>query len=212
MKEDIIEKYENSGFNGAFEIEGKVGILVVDFQIGFTDPTQSPLAGDFSEELSRTSQLLDKAREKNVPIFFCVVGYGNENEAGIWFKKVPSLSNLKLGSPLLEVDPRLKRQSNETLIVKKYASAFAGTNFASLLIANGISTLFITGITTSGCIRASVVDSVQNGIIPFVIKDAVGDRAKEPHESNLFDMQAKYAELLMCEEAISFLQNEYSPQ
>jgi maleamate amidohydrolase len=207
-EEDKKNIYDNAGFTGSFEIEGKVGVLVVDFQIGFTDPSQSPLAGDCSMELSRTSYLLEKAREKNIPIFFCAVGYNNENEAGVWMKKVPSLSYLKIGSPLLEIDPILNRKDNETLIIKKYASAFAGTNLSSLLSAVGVNTLFITGTTTSGCIRASVVDALQNGFIPFVIKDAVCDRAKEPHESNLFDMQAKYAELITAEDAVSFL-NKY---
>jgi maleamate amidohydrolase len=199
------EIYKNAGFTGGLTLGKSPGILVIDFQMGFTDPSQSPLAGDFGSELERTALILDKAREKDIPIFFSVIGYENEQEAGLWIRKVPSLSHLKIGSPLLEIDPRLSRRPNETVIIKKYASAFAGTHLASLLSANGIDTLLVTGTTTSGCVRGSVVDSIQHGFAPFVIEDAVCDRALGPHESNLLDMKAKYAELISTEQALAYL-------
>ncbi|RFU71473.1 isochorismatase family protein [Peribacillus saganii] len=205
MKEEVQAIYEHAGFTGELPIGNKIGILVIDFQLGFTDPNLSPLAGDFSVEIEKTATILTKAREKSVPIFFCTIGYENEKEGGQWIKKAPGLKVLNSNPKLMEIDPRLNRQPNEVVIVKKYASAFAGTPIVSLLTASGIDTLFVTGTTTSGCVRASVVDAIQNGFIPFVIEDAVCDRAIEPHRSNLFDMKAKYAELITTQAAVNYL-------
>ncbi len=205
MDKKIQSVYEDSGFLGELSIGENVGVLVVDFQNGFTKPEMSPLAADCPNELKQTAAILTKAREKNIPIFFCVIGYTNDDEAGVWLKKVPSLSVLKIGTTLVEVDERLDYQPNETLIVKKYASAFAGTSLASLLTAKKIDSLFITGTTTSGCIRASVVDAISNGIQPFVVTDAVCDRIKESHDNNLVDMKAKYAELVTTDTVLDFL-------
>ncbi|ADU95963.1 isochorismatase family protein [Geobacillus sp. Y412MC52] len=205
MDQELERIYKNAGFTGTLSIGKKVGVLVIDFQIGFTDPSQSPLASDFSSELMKTVHILRKAREKKVPIFFVGVGYRNIREGGVFIKKVPSLQQFMLGSPLVELDPRLERRLEEPFLIKKYASAFAGTSLASLLVSEGIDTLFITGVTTSGCVRASVVDAIQHGFIPFVVSDAVGDRARVPHESNLFDIASKYGEITNTDNVLYYL-------
>jgi maleamate amidohydrolase len=207
LNKSIQSIFEKSGCLGQLSIGESVGILVVDYQNGFTNPSISPLASECSDEVNRTAIILSKAREMDIPIFFVVIGYTNIDEAGTWIKKIPGLDTLKLGSSQTELDPRLQYQSNETLIVKKYASAFAGTPLASLLTAKKIDTLFITGTTTSGCVRASAVDAISNGIKPFVVKDAVSDRVKESHDISLIDMQAKYAELVTTEYVLKYLES-----
>jgi maleamate amidohydrolase len=205
MTRGVEDIYSDAGFNGSIPIGEKIAVLVVDFQIGFTDPQQSPLAGESTEEVLNTVRILNCAREKNVPIIYTVVGYSSEVEGGLFIHKVPSLKKLKIGTPLTELDPRLERRSDEPIIIKKYPSAFFGTYLSSLLSAQKIDTLFITGTTTSGCIRASVVDAMQYGFAPYVIEDAVSDRASGPHESNLFDMKSKNAELINTSQAIAYL-------
>jgi maleamate amidohydrolase len=205
MKQELQQIYKDAGFTGMLPIGKKPGILVIDFQIGFTDPSKSPLASDFSSEVVQTARILKKARDKKIPIFFVGVGYNNIREGGIFIRKIPSLQQFMIGSPLVELDPRLERRPDEPFLIKKYASAFAGTSLASLLASEGVDTLFVTGVTTSGCVRASVVDAIQYGFAPFVVSDAVGDRADAPHESNLFDMASKYGEITNTENVLSYL-------
>lgn len=197
--------HEKAGFTGSLPIGTQFGILVVDFQLGFTDPQRSQLAGDFAKEIDNTRRILEQARKKKLPIFYTVIGYRNETEAGLWIHKVPSLKHLMLDSSLVELDSRLNVQAVETVIVKKYASAFAGTSLASLLTAQGVDTLIITGTTTSGCVRASVVDALQCGFAPYVVEDAVCDRSLEAHDSNLKDLKTKYAELITTERILAML-------
>jgi nicotinamidase-related amidase len=205
MEQNIDAIYSSAGFTGNLTLGMRPAVLVVDFQLGFTDPDQSPLAGDFSTEIERTARILDQARKGNVPVFYTAIGYATEEETGLWGRKVPSLKNSIIGSALTEIDPRLKRRPDEIVIIKKYASAFAGTPLASLLSAQKVDTLLVTGTTTSGCIRASVVDALQNGFTPFVVTDAVCDRAAGPHESNLLDMKSKYAESMTTDQAVQYL-------
>mgnify|MGYP001256510907 CR=1 FL=1 len=205
MEHDLKQIYKNAGFTGVLSIGRKVGILVIDFQVGFTDPSISTLASDFSSEVMQTARILRKARDKKVPIFFVGVGYKSIKEGGIFIRKIPSLQKFMIGSPLVDLDPRLERKPDEPFLIKKYASAFAGTPLASLLVSEGIDTLFLTGVTTSGCVRASVVDAIQQGFVPFVVSDAVGDRSSIPHESNLFDIASKYGEITNTENVLSYL-------
>ncbi len=113
---------------------------------------------------------------------------------------------LKLGTPAVEVDPRLERRATEPVLLKQFASAFFGTALASLLAAQNCDTLIVTGCTTSGCVRASVVDALQYGFRPIVPREAVGDRADGPHQANLFDIQAKYGDVLALDEVVQYLQ------
>jgi nicotinamidase-related amidase len=94
---------------------------------------------------------------------------------------------------------------DETVITKQYASAFFGTSLSSTLVALRIDTLLICGVSTSGCVRATAVDACQAGFIPLVVRDAVGDRAAGPHEATLFDLQAKYAEVVSLDGALTYL-------
>jgi maleamate amidohydrolase len=204
---DTLAFYKRRGFAGRVGFGVRPALLVVDFINAFTG-RGSPLASNLDTEVEATRQLLASARDCNIPVAFTTVEYDDGfRDAGVFIKKVPSLSVLRKGSPLVEVDERLAPRANEHLIVKKYASAFFGTPLASTLTAAGVDTLIITGCTTSGCVRASAVDACQHGFLAIVVRECVGDRAPEPHEANLFDIDAKYGDVVTLEETLTYLRN-----
>ena len=205
---DTLAFYKRRGFAQRVGFGQRPALLIIDFIKAFTD-LASPLASNLDAEIAATQQLLAEARRLQIPIAFTTVEYDEGfRDAGVFIKKVPSLSVLKKGSPMVEVDDRLSPLPNEHLLVKKYASAFFGTSLASTLTAAGVDTLIITGCTTSGCVRASAVDGCQYGFRTIVVKEAVGDRAPEPHEANLFDIDAKYGDVVTLEDALDYLRNK----
>jgi nicotinamidase-related amidase len=178
---------------------------VVDLTNGFTDP-DSPLGADLSQVIAAVNELLTIGRARNIPIIFSVVSYDHVREAGLWIRKVPSLGCLMSGSGAEVVDARLQPQPEEQVLVKKFGSCFFGTALASQLTSQGIDTVIVTGVSTSGCVRATVVDAVQYGFRAIIPRQAVGDRAQGPHEANLFDMQAKYGDVLDLARVKDYLQ------
>jgi maleamate amidohydrolase len=198
--------YRDAGFTGAFPLGKRPAVVVVDFSRGFTDPA-CPLGSDATAEVGRTRELLDAARQKEVFVVFTTIAYEPGSRAATtWLRKVPSLAALTEGSPWVEIDPRLGRRGSEPVVTKTGASAFFGTALQALLVARGVDTVLVVGATTSGCVRASVVDSVQHGFPTFVVPDCCADRASGPHEANLFDMTAKYADPLTAEEVVSYFE------
>jgi nicotinamidase-related amidase len=147
------------------------------------------------------------ARELGVPVIFTNVEYapGGIN-GGLFYRKVPALNVFQRGSPLGAFPNELQPAPDELVITKQYASAFFGTPLASSLAASGIDSLLIGGFSTSGCVRATALDACQHGFVPFVVKEACGDRHTQPHEASLFDLQAKYAEVIGEGEAVRLLQ------
>jgi nicotinamidase-related amidase len=121
-------------------------------------------------------------------------------------QKVPALAALQLGGPWAEIDPRLGRRDDETVLVKKGASGFFGTNLVSVLVSQGVDSVILCGATTSGCIRATAIDLLQYGFPTIVPRECVGDRAQAPHEANLFDIQAKYADVVGLEDALAYVE------
>lgn len=203
---DTLSFYQSRGFAHRIGFGAHPALLIIDFIKGFTD-LSSPLASNLDNEVAATQQLLEAARKLNLPIAFTTIEYDEGfRDAGVFIKKVPSLSVLKKGSPLCEVDARLAPLPNEHILSKKYASAFFGTALAATLTAAGIDTLLIAGCTTSGCVRASAVDGCQNGFRTMVVRECVGDRAREPHEANLFDIDAKYGDVVTLAETLQYLQ------
>lgn len=197
--------YERAGFGGPVDWGEKPALLVVDFSSGFTDPA-SPLGSDMTAEVGTTRQILDVARESGTLVVFTSIAYeASLRDGGAWLRKVPSLSQLTKDSRWVELDPRLGRRPDEPVIYKRGASAFFGTHLAALLVAHHVDTVVVTGATTSGCVRASVVDAVQNGFQTVVVRDGVGDRAAGPHEASLFDMAAKYADVTSAKEVADYL-------
>ena len=203
--EQAREIYAKARLGEAVTMGSRPAVLVVDFSCGFTDPGCA-LGSDLTAEVEATRRLLDAAREKGMPVIFTTIGFEESlKDGGLWLQKVPSLGDLQLGGRWVEIDPRLGRQPDETVIVKKGASAFFGTNLAAVLIAQGVDSVVLCGATTSGCIRASAIDLLQYGFPTLVPRECVGDRAQAPHEANLFDIQAKYADVVPLEDALAYV-------
>jgi nicotinamidase-related amidase len=199
--------YERKGFAARSGYGRSPVLLVVDFINGFTDPT-TPLGGDFAWEINATRQLQEAFRQARLPIVYTTIAYAEDlHDAGIFVKKVPSLAILQKGSPLTEVDKRIEPLPGEKIVEKKYASAFFGTNLDVDLRSSGVDTVIMAGCTTSGCIRASAIDSLQYGYYTIVVREAVGDRAAGPHEANLFDIDAKYGDVVGLADALDYLRS-----
>lgn len=201
--------YDHAGLMRPVGFGHRPALLVIDLQKGFTDTEQSELAGNLSTQIEAVNILIRLARKRALPIVFTVISYDDSQlrDAGLWVKKAPTLEKLKSGSGLDDLDERIESESGDLIIVKKYASAFFGTPLASFLLSLGVDTIIATGCTTSGCVRASVVDSLQNGFKTIVPLEAVGDRAQGPHEASLFDMNSKYADVLNLNTVVDYLEH-----
>lgn len=197
--------YREAGFTGGFVMGERPALVVVDFSRGFTDPA-CPLGFDATAEVERTRAILDAARRSAVFVVFTTIVFDEgARRASTWLRKVPSMGDLVPGSPWVEIDPRLGRLEGEPVVGKGGASAFFGTPLHSLLVGQGVDCVFVLGATTSGCVRASVVDSVQHGFPTFLVLDCCADRSAGPHEASLFDLTAKYADGCRAEEVVRYL-------
>jgi len=205
--QETAEDYRRKGFMNRSGYGTKPALLVVDFIYGFTDPT-TPLGGDFSKELAVTADLLETFRAAQLPIVYTTIAYepGFE-DGGVFVKKIPSLKILEVGSKMVDVDNRIRPRPDEYVALKKYASAFFDTDVDSYLKARSVDTIIMTGCTTSGCIRASAIDSMQYGYLTVVVEEGVGDRAQGPHDANLFDIDAKYADVVSIDEVNSYIKS-----
>lgn len=203
--EQARQVYERAGLGQSVTLGSRPAVLVVDFSCGFTDPACT-LGSDLTEEVEATRRLLDAARAKGLPIVYTTIGFEPSLKDGaLWLQKVPALGDLQIGGRWVEIDPRLDPRPGEPVVLKKGASAFFGTNLASILIAQGVDSVILCGATTSGCIRATAIDLLQYGFPTIVPRECVGDRAAAPHEANLFDIQAKYADVVGLEDALAFV-------
>lgn len=197
--------YQQRGFANRVGFGTKPALLIVDFIKGFTDTT-CPLGSNLDVQILATKQLLEAFRSNRLPVHYTTTAYDEAMvSAGVFVRKVPSLAHLKFGSEWIEIDERLKPESGEVVWTKQYASAFFGTSLASSLAAQKVDTLVITGCTTSGCIRASAVDSCQHGFRTIVVRECVGDRSAAAHAANLNDLDAKYADVVSAAEVEEYL-------
>jgi nicotinamidase-related amidase len=207
MSEETREVYERARLGQSVTLGGRPALLVVDFSRGFTDP-ECTMGSDLTREVEATRRLLGAAREREIPIVFTTIGFEtNLKDGSLWLEKAPGLRELVVGGKWVEIDPRLERREEETVILKKGASAFFGTNLPSILVSQGVDTIVLCGATTSGCIRATAIDLLQYGYPTLVPRECVGDRAQAPHEANLVDIQAKYADVVPVEDALSYLES-----
>jgi len=199
--------YEKAGLTNQLGFGATPALLVIDMQIGFTSPERSVLAGDFEKEIPVINRLIASARRQGVPVIFTGIEFASDKQTdgGLWVEKIPTLRQLTRGSDLVKIDPRLTIQPSDMMVVKQYASAFFATPLASTLTARGIDTLLVTGCTTSGCVRATVVDAISHGFRPIIVREAVGDRAAGPHHANLLDMDSKYGDVLSLDEVMAYL-------
>ena len=195
------------GFHGRAGLGTRPALLVVDMSLGFTDP-DSPLACDLEEVVGAVERLLRVGRAAGLPVVYTTVAYdeGGKLAAAAFIDKVPALLTLKAGTGWVEIDPRIAPQADEPVLTKLFASAFFGTTLASLLVAAGCNSVIVTGASTSGCVRATVVDALQHGYRPLVPREAVGDRNPEAHEANLYDIDAKYGDVVSLDEAVDYLE------
>jgi maleamate amidohydrolase len=197
------EIYAKQGFAQNAGIGARPALVTVDFTNGFNDPAHFG-GGNIDAAVKRTQVLLGHARIWDWPIAHTRVVYADDgSDAGVFTWKVPALAKLTEDNPLGHLVPEMAPQSGEYIVRKTQASAFFGTNFAPWLVVQGVDTLFVTGCTTSGCVRATVIDAVSSNYRTIVVEDCVGDRAQGPHEANLFDMRQKYADLMSCDEIVS---------
>jgi maleamate amidohydrolase len=195
-------------FDGHLPFGNRPALLIVDFVMAYLEPTSS-LYANVEDALASNERLLAAARAAGIPVIFTKVEYSPGGaDGGLFYRKVPALKHFVKGSPLGAFPPSLQPQQTELVVTKQYASAFFGTPLASTLTALGIDTLLITGLSTSGCVRASALDALQHGFVPFVVREACGDRHPAPHEANLFDLQAKYAEVISEAVAIAHLKDD----
>ncbi len=180
-------------------------MLLVDFAQAYFEPS-SPLFAGVEEARRAAMSLLAAARDAPVPVVFTRVVYqAGGRDGGVFFRKVPALQCFVAGNALGDFAEGLAPRAGELVIDKQYPSAFFGTSLASTLHASGVDTIILCGLSTSGCVRATCVDSMSHGFVTIVAGDACGDRHAGPHEANLFDMNAKYADVLGQEAIFAYL-------
>jgi maleamate amidohydrolase len=194
------------GFHGRAGFGQAPALLVVDVNVGFTNP-DSPLACDLDDVVVAIQRLLAETRRAGFPVVYTTVSYddGDRIAARAFIDKIPALLTLETGSPWVEIDSRIAPAQGEPVLNKLFASAFFGTPLASLLTAAGCDSVIVTGASTSGCVRATVVDALQHGYRPVVPREAVGDRNPSAHEANLYDIDTKYGDVVSVDDVIAHL-------
>jgi maleamate amidohydrolase len=195
------------GFGGRGGFGRSPALVVIDMTLGFTDP-ESPLACDLEGPISEIQKLLKAARRAEMPVVFTTVAYRESDKltAAAFIDKAPALLTLEAGTRWAAIDPRISPRETEPVLNKLFASGFFGTGLSSLLTAAGVDTLIITGASTSGCVRATAVDALQYGFRPIVPREAVGDRNEQAHEANLYDIDAKYGDVVPVRDVLDLLQ------
>jgi nicotinamidase-related amidase len=206
MDEATRKLYEERGLGGRQGAGKRPALVIVDLNRGFTDPA-SPLHCDADRAVEANVRLLAAARQAQIPIAFTTIEYDESSRrvAKAFIDKVPSLLTLAPGTPWPKIDERIAPAPAEPVLVKLFASAFFGTPLAPMLAAAHCDTVIVTGASTSGCVRATAVDAMQYGYRVVVPRDAVADRAQGPHDSALFDIEAKYGDVLSTDETIELV-------
>lgn len=192
------------GFGGTLGFGERPLLCVIDMMVAFTNP-DLPFGAKQDATIRAIGVLLDAFHQAHLPVVFTQVQYDEQDatDAGLWSKKMSALVTLRPNTPETAIDPRLPKEATDIVMVKKYASAFFGTDLVARLNARRIDTLVLAGCTTSGCIRATAVDAIQYGFRPMIVREAVADRSAEAHRQSLLDLQAKYADVLSLAEALS---------
>jgi nicotinamidase-related amidase len=181
-------------------------LLIVDIINSFTDP-DCPLGSEAGAVVEANRQLLQAFRDKQLPVVFTTVVYHEQSQARVFRDRVPALDILEPGTHWVEVDPRLEPRSDEPVFEKQWASGFFKTGLNGYLEEQGVDSLVITGLTTSGCVRATAVDGLQHDYKVVIPAEAVGDRNEDAHRANLFDLNAKYADVLNLNSVLKMIEN-----
>lgn len=200
-----IEDDKRAGFAGSLGPGMRPALLLVDPARAYADP-DCPLFAGAGNAVEAMRALLAAGRAERVPVFITrVLLRKNGLDGGVFFRKVPALKWLTADSPYSSYIDGLEPTESDLEVTKQYPSAFAGTSLAASLRALGVDTVVMGGFSTSGCIRASATDAMQNGFVPIVVRDAVGDRHEGQHQANLFDIQAKIGEVVSLEAGLDIL-------
>ena len=196
-------------FDSSTGFGNRPAVLVIDFTLAYTTPGSPFFAEGVVTAVDETVALLAAARAAGVPVLHTKVLYHpSGRDGGIFIQKVPALRKLVPGEPLAEIDPKVAPLPDEIVIVKQYPSPFFGTSLAATLHTMGIDTLILAGCSTSGCVRAGAIDGIQHGYRIVVPRECVGDRHQGPHDANLFDINAKYGDVLPKAEVIAWLDGQ----
>jgi nicotinamidase-related amidase len=202
---ELDANYAAAGFHATLEPGRRPALLLVDMVRAYLEP-ESPLYAGVESTLAPAAAVLAAARNAGIPVVYTQVRYaGDGRDGGIFFRKVPALAVFAGDHEWGEIAPEIAPAPGETIVVKQYASAFFGTSLSSTLTALRVDTVIVMGYSTSGCVRASAVDALQFGFIPLVVRDAVGDRHPDPHNANLFDLAAKYADVWDSPRVVDYL-------
>ncbi|MEM8844450.1 MAG: isochorismatase family protein [Pseudomonadota bacterium] len=202
-----LEVYARQGYGHKSGFGKKPAVVVVDFVNGFADPDQFG-GGNIQEAIKSTVKLLDSARKVPIPIAYTRVVYADDqSDVGIFCLKAPNLAKLTETAHASQIVDELAPLPGDYIVRKLQPSAFFGTNLSAWLIMHGVDTVIVTGCTTSGCVRATVVDSMSYNFRTIVASDCVGDRAIGPHNANMFDMEQKNADLMTQHEISELLLN-----
>jgi len=205
MSQNDVQTYSRQGFGAQLELKAPVGLLIVDFVNGFADPEVFG-GGNIPEAIANTAKVLAEARKRGWVVAHSRIVFADDGaDTNVFCLKVPSMLGLKEDDHNSAIVPELTPAPGELVVRKTVPSAFFGTSLAAWLAQRGVQTLVVAGATTSGCVRASVVDAMQFGFRPLVLSDCVGDRAIAPHDANLFDMEQKYASVMKHDEALEGL-------
>tara|TARA_R110000850_G_scaffold36106_4_gene95918 strand:- start:76 stop:711 length:636 start_codon:yes stop_codon:yes gene_type:complete len=204
-EDDLLENYRRA-YDNKVGFGQRPALLMIDFCQGYFDP-DCDLYADVGEALASALRVREAARSANIPVILTNVSYHPGGvDGGRFFEKAAPLRYFIQGHPMAAFAEGLEPGDDELVVSKQYPSAFFGTSLASTLTAMGIDSVLLTGLTTSGCVRASCVDAMSHGFRTAVVADACGDRHQAPHDANLFDMNAKYADVVSEKETIRFLQ------
>lgn len=206
MSDDAAAGYAGV-FEGRLPFGERPALIVIDVVQAYLEPGSPLYHPAFVTALAIVAELVAAARGRDVPVAFTKVVYQRGGiDGGLFYRKVPALSVFDTGSPLGAFPSTLQPAAGDVVVTKQYASAFFGTSLASTLRARGIDTVVLAGFSTSGCVRASALDALQHGFVPFVVGDGCADRHPAPHEASLFDLQAKYAEVRSSADIIRYVE------
>lgn len=203
---DLSQNYKGA-FGKRIGFGKRPALLMIDFVQAYFDPSCA-LFADVEDALASALRLRTAARAAGIPVIYTNVVYNKAAlNGGRFYQKSMTLHNFLEGSAMGAWPAGLEPAEDELVISKQYASSFFGTSLASTLTTLGIDTLIHTGVSTSGCVRATCVDCCSYGFIPIIVRDAVGDRHPAPHEANLFDMDAKYGDVVSEAETLAYIRN-----
>ena len=209
MAEDLDDNYARAKYHSAQKWGTRPALVLIDFAQAYFDEAYPLFGGEGCQSaLDNAAKLAPAARAAGIPVIFTEVKYAKGgSDGGAFYSKVPALSCFDAGTDSQRLADGLSMEEDDILVSKQYPSAFFGTSLDATLRWLKVDTLLLTGVTTSGCVRATCIDSISYGFVTLVVSDAVGDRAQGPHDANLYDMSAKYADLLTTQEAISYFNN-----